>query len=218
MAKADVNHDGREDLFIGGSKGHPAQLFLQSANGTLIPSKQPAFEKDDASEDGAAEFFDANGDGNPDLFIAGGGYESPENDSILQGRLYLNDGKGHFTLAEGAIPRLTLSAGCVKAADVNGDGFPDLFIGGRVVPGKYPLSPGSRILLNDGKGHFTDATARLAPALADLGMVTDAVWIDLNNDRQPDLVVVGEWMPVRVFLNHGGRLDDASVQIGRAHV
>jgi enediyne biosynthesis protein E4 len=212
MAKADVNHDGREDLFIGGSKGHPAQLFLQSANGTLIPSKQPAFDKDDASEDGAAEFFDANGDGNPDLFIAGGGYESPENDSILQGRLYLNDGKGHFTRAEGAIPRLTLSAGCVKAADINGDGYPDLFIGGRVVPGKYPLSPGSRILLNDGKGHFTDATARLAPDLANLGMVTDAVWIDLNNDHQPDLVVVGEWMPVRVFLNHGGRLDDASAR------
>ena len=212
MAKADINGDGREDLFIGGSKGHPAQLFLQSASGDLIPLPEPALVQDSLTQDGAAEFFDANGDGDPDLYIAGGGYESGEQDPLLQGRLYLNDGQGHFSRAEGAVPPLLLNASCVKAADLDGDGHLDLFIGGRVVPGKYPLSPGSRILLNDGKGHFSDATERIAPALAKLGMVTDAVWIDLDHDKRPDLVVVGEWMPVTVFHNANGHLEDASAK------
>jgi hypothetical protein len=210
LAKADINHDGLEDVFIGGSKGHPAQIFLQSASGVLLPSRQPDIEKDSLGETGAAEFFDADGDGDKDLYVAGGGYAFEENDSALQGRLYLNDGKGHFSRAEGAVPFLPISAGCVKAADIDGDGSLDLFIGGRVVPGKYPVAPESKILLNDGKGHFRDATAEVAPALAQIGMVTDAVWIDLNKDGRPDLVVVGEWMPVKVFLNKGGRLEDAS--------
>ena len=201
MATADVNGDGREDLFIGGSKGHPAQLFLQSPDGRLILSPQPDIAKDCLQDDGAAVFFDANGDGYTDLYIAAGGYEAGPADPSLCGRLYLNNGKGRFTRSRDAIPPIPLNAGCVKAADIDGDGDLDLFIGGRVVTGKYPFSPGSKILLNDGKGHFTDATSKIAPALDSLGMVTDAVWIDLNNDKRPDLVVVGEWMPVKVFLN-----------------
>jgi hypothetical protein len=210
MAKADVNKDGREDIFMGGSKGHPAHVYLQSITGTLQLSLQPAIEKDSLGEDGAADFFDADGDGDADLFVAGGGYEFEENDPLLQGRLYLNDGSGHFTRSEGAIPDWRASAGCVKAADVDGDGDLDLFIGGRVIPGKYPLSPGSKLLLNDGKGHFTDGTSQVAPFLEHTGMVTDALWIDLDKDGRPDLVMVGEWMPVKIYLNKGGKLQDAS--------
>src|SRR6201999_3945761 len=120
------------------------------------------------------------------------------------------DGKGHFTKAQNALPPLLLNAGCVQAADVDGDGDLDLFFGGRATPDKYPLSSGSRLLINDGKGHFTDATSQLAPALSALGMVTDAVWVDLNKDHRPDLVIVGEWMPIKVFLNNNGHLEDAS--------
>ncbi len=197
-------------LFMGGSQGHPGQLFRVTAGGELEAMHEPAIEKDSLQDDGAAVFFDANGDGFVDLFVAAGGYEQLENDPLLQPRLYLNDGKGHFTKAENALPDQPLNIGCVQAADVVGDGDIDLFIGGRVSPGKYPLSPGGRLLINDGKGHFTDATAQLAPALADLGMITDAVWIDLNNDHQPDLIVVGEWMPIKVFLNKNGHFTDAS--------
>ena len=210
MAKADVNKDGLEDVFMGGSKGHPAHIYLQSAAGDLRLSPQPGIEKDSLGEDGAAAFFDADGDGDADLFVAGGGYEFEENDPLLQGRLYINDGKGHFTKSEGAVPAWPVSAGCVTAADVDGDGDLDLFIGGRVIPGKYPLAPGSKLLLNDGKGHFTDGTPQMAPELEHTGMVTDACWIDLNKDGKPDLVMVGEWMPVKIYLNKGGKLQDVS--------
>lgn len=200
----------KDYLFIGGTVGHPAQFFTLTPAGTLQRNPQPAITKDSLQDDGAAAFFDANGDGFPDLLVTTGGYELPENDRLLQPRLYLNDGHGHFSKAENALPDLKLNTSTVQAADVDGDGDLDLFIGGRVTPGKYPLSPGSRLLLNDGKGHFTDATARLAPGLSTLGMVTDAAWIDLNKDHHPDLVVVGEWMPVKVFINNNGRLQDAS--------
>jgi len=212
MAKADVNGDGLEDLYVGGSKGHPGQLFLQSKTGAFIPAHATAIEKDSLADDGAALFFDANGDGHPDLFVAAGGYELEGNNPLLQPRLYLNDGKGHFSLAVKALPDLLLNASCATAADIDGDGAPDLFVGGRVVPGKYPLSPGSKLLHNDGKGHFTDETAKLAPALDSLGMVTDAAWIDLNKDKHPDLVLVGEWMPIKVFINAGAKFNDASAQ------
>ena len=197
-------------FFMGGSQGHPGQLFRVTGSGELEASHQPAIEKDSLQDDGAALFFDANGDGYVDLFVAAGGYEQLENDPLLQPRLYLNDGRGHFLKAENALPELPMNTSCVQAADVDGDGDLDLFIGGRVSPGKYPLSPGGRLLINDGKGHFTDATAQLAPALAGLGMITDAVWIDLDKDHHPDLVVVGEWMPIKVFLNKNGHLEDVS--------
>lgn len=210
MAKADIDKDGHEEIFIGGAKGHPAQMFKESSTGGLLAMPQPAIAKDSLMEDGAAEFFDADGDGDKDLFVTGGGYEFEENDPVLQGRLYLNDGKGHFSAAVDAVPTWPASVSCVKAADIDGDGDLDLFLGGRVVPGKYPLSPGSRIWLNDGKGHFTDGTAQAAPFLANAGMVTDALWLDLNKDGKQDLVVVGEWMPVKVYVNKGGKLEDAS--------
>ena len=144
--------------------------------------------------------------------MTAGGYELEANSPLLQGRLYLNDGKGHFTRSPGALPPLLLNSSCAKAVDVDGDGDLDLFIGGRVSSNKYPLSPGSRLLLNDLMAKDISPTPPLnsPPAFDSLGMVTDAAWIDLNNDKQPDLVVVGEWMPIKVFLNHHGHLEDAS--------
>lgn len=210
MVKSDVNKDGREDLFIGGAKGQAGQLFIQGANGKFLNKPQPSVMKDSMSEDVAAEFFDADGDGDQDLYVGSGGYEFAENDLALKGRLYFNDGSGNFSKRENSIPGIFISTSCVKASDVDGDGDQDLFIGGRLVPGKYPLSPESKILLNDGKGNFSDATANVAPALQNVGMVTDALWIDLNKDNAHDLIVVGEWMPVKVFINQKGKLSDSS--------
>jgi hypothetical protein len=210
IVAADVNKDGLEDFFMGGAKGEPAQLFIQNKNNTFSLKATPAFLKDAASEDVAASFFDADKDGDMDLYVASGGFEYNENDPAYQDRLYLNDGKGNFTKKENALPALPASKGCVKAADIDGDGDLDLFVGGRVVPGKYPTTPRSYILLNDGNGNFTDATQQVCVALQYPGMITDALWMDLNNDHQPDLVVVGEWMPVKVFTNSKGVLSDAS--------
>jgi len=210
IAVADVNKDGLDDIFFSGAKGQPSQIFIQNSNGTFTKKAEPAFVKDTASEDVAAEFFDADGDGDMDLYVGGGGYEFKDNDPALQGRLYINDGKGNFTKKENAIPKMSISTGCVKAADINGDGKMDLFVGGRVVPGKYPEAPESKILLNDGKGNFRDATASVAPTLQNIGMVTDAVWMDINKDGKPDLIIVGEWMPIKVFINHNGKLVDES--------
>lgn len=210
MAKADVNKDGREDLFVGGAKGQPGQLFIQLANGKFEATSQPALTKDALSEDIAAEFFDADKDGDMDLYVSSGGYEFNENDAALQDRLYLNNGKGSFTKKENALPPMHTSKGCVKAGDIDGDGDMDLFVGGRVVPGKYPISPESFLLLNDGKGNFADATGNIFPALKNIGMVTDALWIDINKDSKNDLVVVGEWMPVKILINYDKVLKDES--------
>ncbi|HKO81869.1 MAG TPA: VCBS repeat-containing protein [Chitinophagaceae bacterium] len=210
MAKADVNKDGREDLFIGGAKNQPGQLFIQSANGKFSITSQPAITKDALSEDIAAEFFDADNDGDLDLYVSSGGYEFNENDAALQDRLYLNNSKGSFTKKENALPQMLASKSCVRAGDIDGDGDMDLFVGGRVVPGKYPVLPESFLLLNDGKGDFADATNSIYPGLKSIGMVTDALWIDINKDGKNDLIIVGEWMPVKVFINQGKVLTDES--------
>lgn len=210
MAKADVNKDGREDLFIGGAKGQSGQLFIQLANGKFTAASQPVLTRDALFEDVAADFFDADKDGDMDLYVASGGFEFNENDAALQDRLYLNDGKGNFIKKENALPLMLTSKGCVKASDIDGDGDMDLFVGGRVVPGKYPVSPESYLLLNDGKGNFTNATGTIAPDLKNIGMVTDALWMDINKDNKNDLIVVGEWMPVKVFINDGKVLKDES--------
>ncbi len=207
---ADVNKDGLDDFFIGGAKNQASQIFMQNSNGTFSKKPEPALLKDSVSEDVAVLFFDADGDGDKDLYVGSGGYEFAEDDTALQDRLYVNDGKGNFSRKETALPAMLISTGTVKEADIDGDRDLDLFVGGRLVPGKYPVTPESKILLNDGKGNFTDATATIAPAVQKIGMVTDAVWIDMNKDKTPDLVVVGEWMPIKVFINQKGKLTDQS--------
>lgn len=209
IVKADVNGDGLEDIYAGGGSMQSAALYIQQKNGQFIQKTEHAFDIDKLSEDADAVFFDANGDGFTDLYVASGGYHNYMPQSpFLQDRLYLNDGEGNFTKAENALPSMLVSKSCVRVADINGDGHPDLFVGGRVIPGRYPETPQSFILINDGKGHFTDATATIAPSLQNIGMVTDAAWIDLNGDNKKDLIIVGEWMPVTVFINNNGRLEN----------
>ncbi|UHG91014.1 VCBS repeat-containing protein [Spirosoma oryzicola] len=212
LVKADVNGDGREDVYTGGSSGQAGTLFVQQANGQFSRLPEPAFEADKAYNDADAVFFDANTDGFTDLYVCSGYYGDFTTDDVrLQDRLYLNDGKGNFTKSTNALPSLKTSAGCVRVTDVNGDGKPDLFVGGRVVPGRYPESPRSYLLINDGQGktpHFSDKTAQLAPMLEQIGMVTDAAWTDLNADRKPELVVVGEWMPITVLSWNNNQLND----------
>lgn len=207
ITKADVNKDGLEDIFIGGGNGQSAALYLQQKNGAFIKKAEPAFETDKQSTDANAIFFDANSDGFIDLYVVSGGYGNyAVNDAVLQDRLYINDGKGNFIKSVNALPEMHVSKSCARVADINGDNYPDVFVGGRVIPGNYPETPKSYLLINDGKGNFTDKTVELAPALQKIGMVTDAAWLDVNNDKKNDLIVVGEWMPISVFINVNGKL------------
>ena len=206
MAVADVNGDGLDDTFIGGAKGHPGALLIQGRDGAFTRTNQALFERDAVSEDVGALFFDANGDGRADLYVVSGGSEFSDAAPALQDRLYINDGRGTFHKGEGNLPAERVSGSRAAAADFDGDGDLDLFVGGRLVPWRYGTDPASALLLNDGRGHFTDVTERVAPGLAHVGMVTDALWRDVDGDRRVDLVVVGEWMPVTIFRNAGGRL------------
>ncbi len=209
LVKGDVNGDKLEDVYVGGANGKAGQLYLQQPDGSFIQKQESAFDTDKESKDVNGLFFDANGDGFNDLYVVSGGYDNYQpNDPLLQDRLYLNDGKGNFTKDDKALPVMHVSKSCVRVADINGDHFPDLFVGGRVIPGQYPVSPQSFLLLNDGKGHFTDATTSIAPSLQHIGMVTDAAWLDLNGDNKQDLILVGEWMPITVFINSNGKLQN----------
>jgi len=201
MAVADVNGDGLDDIFIGGAKNQPGKLLIQQRDGRFVSSSDKEFEKDAISEDLGAVFFDANGDGRPDLYVVSGGNEFGEGAPALQDRLYLNDGGGKFHKADGYLPDEANSGSRVAAADFDGDGHIDLFVGGRVVPWHYGIDPPSMLLRNDGKGHFTDVTDKVAPELRHVGMVTDAVWRDVDGDGRVDLIVVGEWMPITIFKN-----------------
>ncbi len=209
LVKGDINGDGLEDIYAGGGSGQAGSIYIQSKNGKFVKRSEASFEADKLSEDADALFFDANGDGFNDLYVVSGGYHNYlPNDSLLQDRLYLNDGKGNFTKSVNALPEMHVSKSCVRVADINVDGHPDLFVGSRVIPGRYPETPQSFLLINDGKGHFKDQVTTIAPALQKAGMVTDAAWIDMNGDNKQDLVVIGEWMPVTVYLNNNGKLEN----------
>jgi hypothetical protein len=206
VAKADVNGDGLEDLFIGSLQGQSSSLYIQSPNGFVL-SGQEAFLADSVASTVSVLFFDADGDGDLDLYCASGGYDDlTEGDSRLQDRLFINDGKGNFSLSKEALPPMRTSKSVVSATDIDGDGDEDLFVGGRIVPGNYPQIPVSYLLVNNGKGVFTDSCLKMAPELQYAGMITDAKWLDLDKDGRKDLIVTGEWMAPAVFMNKRTKL------------
>ncbi|WP_377482883.1 VCBS repeat-containing protein [Pontibacter toksunensis] len=211
ISVGDVNGDGLEDFYVGGSATYNGTLFLQDKNGKF--ASKPLAEGDKPGDDMGSLFFDADGDGDLDLYVVSGGSEYFTGDKAYQDRLYLNDGKGSFKLDIQALPHIDASGSCVTAADYDKDGDLDLFVGGRVDPRKFPLPAKSYILQNNG-GKFKDVTSTVGPMLADLGMVTAALWTDFDNDNAIDLVVVGEWMPVTFLKNVDGNLKDVTATTG----
>ncbi|TLP71712.1 RNA-binding protein [Maribacter sp. ACAM166] len=201
IVAADVNGDGLSDIYIGGAKGTAGTLFYQAKSEAFTASTSKVFEEDKESEDIDALFFDADNDGDKDLYVVSGGNEYDENAQALQDRLYINDGRGKFSKNSTFLPQMLTSGSCVAGSDFDNDGDIDLFVGGRLVPGKYPSTPKSYLLENDGLGKFTDSTQKLAPLLENPGMVTDAFWGDFNDDGREDLILVGEFMGVRMFMN-----------------
>jgi hypothetical protein len=213
MTKGDVNADGLDDFFVGNSFNEPGAIFVQNVNGTFRTSSEAIFKADKRYEDHGGHFFDADQDGDLDLIVLSGGAESNMPDITFQCRLYLNDGKGNFTKSEDALPPFKEVGLRVVSNDYDGDGDLDLFIGGRVSPKKWPLTPRSVVLQNN-NGRFTDVSAQVAGDFERCGMVTDLQWADLNGDGQKELIVVGEWMPVTVFQLKQGKLINISDQSG----
>lgn len=205
LAHADVNNDGLEDVYIGGARNQAGQLYLQQMNGTFKKANIRFFEVHKNYEDVAATFFDADGDGDQDLYVVSGGNYDVFNGKDYQDRLYLNNGFGDLVYVEDLLPKIHSSGGTVAPADFDGDGDIDLFVGGRVKTGKYPEAPRSYLLENDGKGTFTDITQKASQKLVNPGMVTTASWADLTGDQKPDLILGGEWMPIRIFRNNADK-------------
>lgn len=207
MAVADVNGDKLEDIYAGGTKENPGKLYLQLPDGSFKESSDFNFREDFECTDADAIFFDADRDGDQDLYVASGGYHDYKaGDILLQDRLYINDGKGKFKKATDALPLMLTSKSCVRASDFDKDGDTDLFVGSRVMPGRYPEPQESWLLVNDGKGNFKNIAPSMIPGMMEGGMITDARWVDLNKDSWPDLVTAGEFMPVRVFINDHGNI------------
>jgi hypothetical protein len=217
VAVGDVDGDGRDDLYVGADRGHRPVLFRQTKASQF---RRDTLEVGKRFEDRGALFFDADSDGDRDLYVVSGGQVRTADTTAYQDRLYLNDGTGTFRRAEGALPDIGAGGSVVTAADYDGDGDLDLFVGGRVRPWYYPLPPRSYLLRNDseplgsGEASFTDVTNEVAPELADLGLVTDALWTDYDADGNRDLMVVGEWMPIAVYENEGGRLTEVTEEVG----
>lgn len=209
LAVGDVNADGHDDIYFGGAVGQPGVLYLGSKEGAFHRAASQPWQADALCEDIGAAFFDADGDGDHDLYVVSGGNEFGSGDPLYHDRLYRNEGGGTFAKAGEALPaKETTSGSCVVPADYDHDGDLDLFIGGRVAAQLYPITPRSFVLRNDTGGgvlKFTDVTESLNNDLGLAGMVTDAVWSDINGDNWPDLLLAGEWMPVRVFQNSQGK-------------
>ncbi|MCG8306486.1 MAG: VCBS repeat-containing protein [Cytophagales bacterium] len=213
LAVGDIDGDGLEDVLIGGSANEFAAFFLQKNHGF----KLKVFDHDPVPEDTDALLFDADNDHDPDLYLVNGSMEAGLNPSDYQDRVFVNDGQGNFRFSQSALPEMPVSGSCVRAIDFDEDGDLDLFVGGRLIPGRYPEKAGSFVLRNDSEKdalNFTDITPLVCPELQHIGLVTDAIWIDFNHDGQVDLVVVGEWMPITYFEHRNGKLVNITENTG----
>jgi hypothetical protein len=210
IATADVDGDGQEDFYIGGAAGQPGSLYLQKGE-KFTHTEIPAFTQDKLYEDMDCTFFDCDNDGDPDLYVVSGGSEFHEGAAQYQDRLYINDGKGNFK--KSVLPFTSSSGSCVAVYDFDGDGDLDIFRGSQVMPHAYPYPPKSYILVNN-KGSFSDKTAELSPALVKPGMVNSAVWTDLDGDKISELVIIGEWMPIRIFDFVNGKFTEKTSAFG----
>ena len=209
MCVGDINGDGLDDLLIGGSVGNMFTAFVQAKNGSFTQVSTTAAVSDKKQEDQGMLLFDADGDNDQDLYVVSGSLESEPGSIDYQDRLYKNDGKGKFVLDENALPEIRASGSCVRAADIDGDSDLDLFVAGRVVPGRYPYPAESFILINE-DGRFKNVTSKVCPDLVAAGMITDALFTDYNRDGTVDLLIVGEFMPVTFYKNDKGTFKKAS--------
>jgi hypothetical protein len=219
LAVSDVDGNGLDDIVIGGNSQSPAQMLLQQTNGKFVQKGLLPGNKQVAKncKDAGILVFDANADGKPDVYIASGGYEQEAGSTSYEDRLYINNGKGGFSVAINALPANYTSKLCVRAVDFNKDGKLDLFVSGRVEPWAYPKPVSSMLLRNDsqnGQAKFTDVTAQVAPALKNTGLVCDALFTDYDNDNWPDLILAGEWMPVTFLKNNKGKFANATSSTG----
>jgi hypothetical protein len=217
IATADVNGDGLPDMYIGGTKGHPGQLYLQQKKGGFIKKNEPVLLQFKDFEDEAVLFFDCDKDGDADLFIGPGGNNNPPYSREMQSRLLKNDGKGNFTLDAAAFQSNGMNTGIAAACDFDHDGDLDLFVGSRSTPRNYGVAPASFIYINNGQGHFIDVAKTKNPDIANIGMVTGAVWADVAGDANKELIIAGEWMAPRIYSYNGDRFTEIKSNLGELY-
>jgi hypothetical protein len=209
ICSGDVNGDGLSDIYICGAKDQAGSLMIQQPGGRFLQVESSVFDADRTAEETDCAMFDADGDSDLDLYVSSGGNELPESSSALADRLYFNDGKGHFRKSDQVLPAGRYeSTSCVKPCDYDNDGVTELFVGIRLKPFLYGVPMNGYLLENDGKGTFSDVTAVIAPGLINAGMIRDMLWADVDGDSDMDIILAGDWMPLKIFLNENGKFNE----------